>query len=253
MKRLIILSIIFTFYVPPNTFAQNAGIQIYRDMINQNDANRQARLAREASAAEAQRARNFESQQAAERIRQQSIRNSRLPISDRCLQGSWLTKSAEQSQVSLNIDITENGLVYMDGNLLSHTQGVTVLLANNALDVNAVINDGSSFRQRLTLNQDKLVGSMTAVTVKKGFWKDKIQPAITRQLVGTRLSPAPYGCNNQSNASIDKANTPRNKVETGRIDTIFFFLDYYYCAIFEPECLASDEEFAAAKSRFFKE
>jgi|GEM_PF-4898522 len=38
MKRLIILSIIFTFYVPPNTFAQNAGIQIYRDMINQNDA-----------------------------------------------------------------------------------------------------------------------------------------------------------------------------------------------------------------------
>ena len=94
---------------------------------------------------------------------------------------------------------------------------------------------------------------MTAVTVKRGFFKDKIQPATTITLVGTRLSPAPYGCDDQGSASKDKVNTPSSKIETDRLDSIFFFLDYYYCAIFEPECLAGDEEFAAAKSRFFGE
>lgn len=47
----------------------SASAQLYQDMINRNEADRQARLAREAAAAEAQRQRNYEAQQAAERRR----------------------------------------------------------------------------------------------------------------------------------------------------------------------------------------
>jgi hypothetical protein len=61
----------------------SSSIQNYQDMINRNEADRQARLAREAAAAEAQRQRNYEAQQTAELLRQQAVRNSTLPESAR--------------------------------------------------------------------------------------------------------------------------------------------------------------------------
>jgi hypothetical protein len=75
----------------------SASAPIFQDMINRNEADRQARLAREAAAAEAQRQRNYEAQQAAERVRRQAIRNSSLPESARCLAGAWLNQKCKSA------------------------------------------------------------------------------------------------------------------------------------------------------------
>ena len=218
----------------------NAGMQIYQDMINRNEADRQARLAREAAAAEAQRQRNYEAQQADERRRQQNIRNSSLPESARCLEGSWNIAAISNSKGGANLDITDNGLVYFGGILMSHLPGISIYLGNNTFSFNGNGTDGAELRQRLTLEGDVLIGTVTTVEVKQGFFKDKRLPAVTRNVRGTRTSPAPPNC-----GQVEK--TKQNEATTNRGETIADGLKNL--SELYNQGILTEEEFNAAKRR----
>ena len=166
--RLIVLTL--SCFICFNAAAQNAGIQIYQDMIKRNEADRQARLARDAAAAEAQKQCNYEAQQTAERLRQQAIRNSSLPESARCFEGSWIIKVSENNNDIYPMDITKDGKVYLNGELVNGMQGGTLYLANNTLNIKGPINGGGSLTQRLSLEDNRLNGVISAIQVKKGFF-----------------------------------------------------------------------------------
>jgi len=218
----------------------SAGMQAAQDMINRNEADRQARLAREAAAAEAQRQRNYEAQQAAERRRQQNVRNSSLPESARCLEGSWNIAVISNSKGGANLDITDNGLVYLGGSLMSHQPGISIYLGNNTLNLNGNGTDGAELRQRLTLEGDVLIGTVTTVEVKQGFFKDKKLPAVTRNLRGTRTSPAPPNCGQVEKINQTEATTNRGATIAEGLASLS---DLY------EQGLLSEEEFKAAKRR----
>ena len=167
--------------------------QIYQDMINRNEADRQARLARQAAAAEAQRQREYEAQQAAARRRQQAIRNSSLPESARCLSGAWLVKGSESARGS-TLDISDDGKVYFNGAMLNGDSAL--LLANNTIDFTTDLGDGASFRARMQLIQNELDGSMAYIGVKKGFLKNTQLPPQIVEVRGERTNKAPIGCKN---------------------------------------------------------
>ena len=218
----------------------SASVQIFQDQINRNEADRQAGLARQAAAAEAQRQRDYQSQQATERDRQQNIRDSRLAESARCLEGSWNVKALSNSLGGADLDITSNGLVYLGGSLLSHQPGISVYLGNNTFSLNGNGNDGSELRQRFTLKDDVLIGTMTNIEVKKGFFKDKKLPAVTRNLRGTRTSPAPPNCGQVEKAQQTEATTNRGESIAEGLASLS---DLY------EQGLLSEEEFNAAKRR----
>lgn len=201
---------------------------------------RQARLERQAAAAEAERQRNFEAQQAAERLRQQAIRNSSLPDSARCLVGAWLIKRIEgTNQEGLTLDISDDGKVYLGGFLVNGYPNSHLLLANNTVDINLLKGNGASSRLRLKLENNLLIGSITLVQVKEGFWGDKKLPAETYETRGERTNQAPVGCT----VAVD----PSDPGVTSRGETIANGLKNL-SELYNQGTL-TEEEFNAAKRR----
>ena len=245
MKHLTFLApllIIFSLGLSQDATAQgrSAALSPIWQQAQANERARQERLAREASAREAQRQRDYQSQQAAERDRQQRIRNSRLAESARCLEGSWKVAALSNSQGGADLDITSNGLVYLGGSLLSHQPGISIYLGNNTYSLNGNGNDGAELRQRLTLEDDVLIGTMTTVEVKQGFFKDKKLPAVTRSIRGTRTSPAPPNCGQVEKAQQTEATTNRGESIAEGLASLS---DLY------EQGLLTEEEFNAAKRR----
>jgi hypothetical protein len=178
----------------------NAGMQAAQDMINRNEADRQARLAREAAAAEAQRQRNYEAQQAAERLQQQNIRSSKLLDSARCLEGGWEIEfvGTDSETRSMRLDVTNDGILFVDGQRASFQPNTTVLLANSAinLDVRGVVNSSttSQILIQLSLDYEKLIGSVKVTTKKEKFFGGTNDDTQTFRATGLRSSEAPTGC-----------------------------------------------------------
>jgi hypothetical protein len=209
-----------------------------QDMINRNEADRQARLAREAAAAEAQRQRNYEAQQAAERRRQQTIRNSSLPESARCLEGSWRIKLTKNNDEVYPLDITSDGKVYLNGELVNGMQGGTLYLANNTIHIKGPIN-GGSLTQRLSLADDRLNGVVSTVQVKKGFFKDKTLSA-NNEIYGERTNQAPEGCINSAENSANSTASVRGETIADGLKNLSDLYD---------QGILTEEEFNAAKRR----
>ena len=247
MKRLTLLTsliMIFGLTVSQYAVAQGRGsasVQIYQDMINRNEADRQARLAREAAAAEAQRQRNYEAQQAAERRRQQTIRNASLPNDSRCLSGAWLVKRTGSSTVSgATLDIANDGKVYFMGDLINGNQGASLLLANNTVDITIRFNNGESLRQRLSLSNNQLIGTVTLMAIKEGFWGDKKLPPETFDVRGERTNQAPEGCISSVRNSADSTASVRGETIADGLKNLSDLYD---------QGILTEEEFNAAKRR----
>ena len=206
MKRLTFLApliMIFGLSVSQYAVAQGRGsasVQIYQDMINRNEADRQARLAREAAAAQAQRQRNFEAQQSAERQQQQNMRNSKLVDSARCLEGGWEINMVgiDPEEWSMRFDVTNDGMLFVDGQRASFKSNTTVFLANNAIsvDIQNVVNSSTTQQVQLqfSLNNEKLIGSVSSTTKKEKFFGGTNDETSTSRATGLRVSEAPDGC-----------------------------------------------------------
>ena len=218
--------------------SQSTGMEIYNEMINRNEADRQARLAREAAAAEAQRQRNYEARQAAERNRQRIINNSNLDISARCFEGAWVIKNDVNSAELFDLDITGDGKVFVAGNLVNGDPTANLMLANNTLNI-TITEGNQSFSQRLRLDGERLVGSLTVTRVEKGFWKDKRLPPEKFRVQAVRTSAAPAEC-----VPNRKSDTP-NDVSRGEsiADGLKNLSELH------SQGILTEEEFNAAKRR----
>ena len=143
-------------------------------------------------------------------------------------------------KVAQTYDITDNGLVYLGGSLMSQQPGISIYLGNNTLSLNGNGTDGAELRQRLTLEGDVLVGTVTTVEVKQGFFRDKKLPAVTRNLRGTRTSPAPPSCGQVEKTKQTEATTNRG---ASIAEGLASLSDLY------EQGHLSEEEFNAAKRR----
>ena len=246
MKYVRLIAVTLCCFLSINAVAQNTAIQIYQNTINRNEADRQARLAREAAAAEAQNQRNYEAQQAAERRRQQEIRDAYLPEDSRCIKGSWIVKRTDAStSTGFTLDITNDGKVYFHGMLVNGSPNASLLLlANNTVDLVVVVgNAEGTLRQRLSLVNNQLIGNITRVEIKKGFWGNKELPPETFDVLGERTNQAPEGCINSSENSDNSAVSVRGETIADGLKKLSDLHD---------QGMLTEEEFNAAKRKLLE-
>lgn len=219
--------------------SQSNSMEIYQEMINRNETDRQARLAREAAAAEAQRQRNDEARQAAERKRQRIINNSNLDMSARCFEGAWIIKNDDNSAEMFDLDITRDGKVFVAGNLVNGDPTATLMLANNTLNI-TVTEGNQSFSQRLRLDGERLVGNLTVTRVEKGFWKDKKLPPEEFRVQAVRTSAAPTECVPTRQSSVTSSAVSRGESIADGLKNL---------SELHSQGILTEEEFSAAKRR----
>jgi hypothetical protein len=223
--------------------SRSAGMQIYQDMINRNEADRQARLNRQAAAAEAQRQREYEAQQSAGRQQQQNMRNSKLVESARCLEGGWEIRMlvANSETTPVRLDVTNDGMLFVDGQQASFQPNTNVLLANNAIsfDVRESLSSSTTrlIQIQLSLKNGKLIGSMKSTTKKEKFFGGTNDSTETYEAIGVRASDAPMGCtaNLQRDSSAERGETIADGLKN--------LSDLY------SQGILTEEEFNAAKRR----
>jgi hypothetical protein len=170
---------------------------------------------------------------------QQQIQSSRLAPASRCLQGSWLLTSDNSDGVGATLDITDTGLTYMEGQLLSHQANSSARIINNVVSVTVSESDGQEMTQRLRLEGEYLLGAMTFIRVKKGFLRNQVQPPETRQLRGERISTPPEGCGPAATSSNSDRTERAKSIADGLNDLSQLYNDG----------LLNEAEFSAAKRR----
>ena len=221
----------------------SAGMRAAQDMINRNEADRQARLAREATAAETQRQRNYEAQQAAERLQQQNMRSSKLLDSARCLEGGWEIQMVgnDSEARSMRLDVTNDGMLFVDGQRASFQPNTTVLLANSAINLDARVAVNSSTTNQaqiqLSLNNEELIGSVRLTTKKEKLFGGTKDEAITFRATGLRVSEAPDGCTTDL---MRESNPARGETIADGLKNLSDLYD---------QGILTEEEFNAAKRR----
>ena len=146
-----------------NNRSNNAGVQIFQDMINRNEADRQARLARQAAAAEAQRQREHEERMIRLRSSQQpAARNTTTGLPSTSRQGLWeaweiflpnYSSRGATGLLTINTDCSAKIQLLGSESDLSRIlkTGSKVSLNSNAISMSALLNSPYAFNGTATL------------------------------------------------------------------------------------------------------
>ncbi|MDA8922201.1 SHOCT domain-containing protein [Gammaproteobacteria bacterium] len=124
--------------------------------------------------------------------------------------------------------------MYFDGMSMAQNPNAALLMNNNVLDL-SYREPAGTMTLRAKLEGETLVGPMTMTKIERGT----LQPPITLNLRGTRLTAAPNGC--ELKAVIPSAQT---RERGSSIADGLSNLSKLY-----SEGLLNDEEFSAAKRR----
>ena len=173
---------------------------------------------------------------AAPSTRNASTQSQRLSSSARCLEGTWALQAEPigSNDFTVNISINKGGSVYFDGMSMAQNPNAALLMNNNVLDL-SYREPAGTMTLRAKLEGETLVGPMTMTKIERGT----LQPPITLNLRGTRLTAAPNGC--ELKAVIPSAQT---RERGSSIADGLSNLSKLY-----SEGLLTDEEFSAAKRR----